>query len=67
MGTVAQFYCAGFPYLEISGSKLAWELPGAYRTLPRPSSPFEVKASTIRHSSNILLKIFYYNIFKVYI
>ncbi len=38
----------GFPHSDILGSKLAWELPGAYRTLQRPSSFFGVKASTVR-------------------
>ena len=38
----------GFPHSEILGSKLAWELAEAYRTLPRPSSSFGVKAFTIR-------------------
>jgi hypothetical protein len=30
---------AGFPHSDISGSKPVWRLPGAYRSLPRPSSP----------------------------
>ena len=38
----------GFPHSDIPGSKLAWELPEAYRTLPRPSSSFSVKAFTVR-------------------
>ena len=29
----------GFPHWEIPGSKLVWQLPEAYRSLPRPSSP----------------------------
>ena len=36
----------GFPHSEILGSKLAWQLPGAYRRLQRPSSPVVAKAST---------------------
>ena len=28
----------GFPHSEISGSKVAWDLTEAYRTLQRPSS-----------------------------
>ncbi|HBB37784.1 MAG TPA: hypothetical protein DCZ47_01320 [Candidatus Magasanikbacteria bacterium] len=28
----------GFPHSEIPGSKVAWDLPEAYRTLRRPSS-----------------------------
>ena len=38
----------GFPHSEISGSKVAYHLPEAYRRLLRPSSSFDVKASTIR-------------------
>ena len=38
----------GFPHSEISGSKLAKQLPEAYRSLPRPSSPPNAKASTER-------------------
>src|SRR6478609_11710179 len=37
---------AGFPHSDISGSKLVCQLPGAYRRLPRPSSPVIAKAST---------------------
>jgi hypothetical protein len=29
----------GLPHSDISGSKPVWRLPGAYRSLPRPSSP----------------------------
>ena len=29
----------GFPHSDISGSKLVCQLPGAFRRLPRPSSP----------------------------
>lgn len=39
---------AGFPHSEISGSKVAWDLPETYRTLQRPSSSNNVKASTVR-------------------
>ena len=39
---------AGFPHSEIYGSKVACHLPEAYRRLLRPSSSFDVKASTIR-------------------
>ena len=38
----------GFPHSEISGSKFAKQLPEAYRSLPRPSSPPNAKASTER-------------------
>jgi hypothetical protein len=37
---------AGFPHSEIHGSKLACQLPVAYRRLQRPSSPVVAKAST---------------------
>jgi len=36
----------GFPHSEISGSKLVQQLPEAYRSLPRLSSPLGAKAST---------------------
>ena len=36
---------AGFPHSEIFGSKLACQLPEAYRRLQRPSSPVVAKAS----------------------
>ena len=36
-----------FPHSDIPGLKLAWQLPGAYRSLPRPSSVFGTKTSTI--------------------
>ena len=35
-----------FTYSEIRGSKLAWQLPAAYRSLQRPSSASSAKAST---------------------
>lgn len=35
-----------FPYSEIPGSKLVYQLPGAYRRLQRPSSALGAKAST---------------------
>jgi hypothetical protein len=37
----------GFPHSEISGSKLIYQLPEAYRRLTRPSSPPTAKASTV--------------------
>ena len=37
----------GFPHSEIPGSKLIYQLPEAYRRLPRPSSPVAAKASTM--------------------
>ena len=36
----------GFPHSEIFGSKLDWQLPEAYSSLPLPSSPPDTKAST---------------------
>ena len=38
---------AAFPHSEISGSKLVCQLPGAFRRLPRLSSPLDAKTSTI--------------------
>ena len=38
----------GFPHSEIFGSKLDWQLPEAYGSLPPPSSPSDTKASTRR-------------------
>ncbi len=38
----------GLLHSDIPGSKLAWQLPEAYRSLLRPSSLFDVKASAIR-------------------
>ena len=35
-----------FPHSEIHGSKLAWQLPVAYRSQPRLSSPPGARAST---------------------
>ena len=37
----------GFPHSEIPGSELVCQLTGAYRRLPRPSSPLIAKASTM--------------------
>ena len=39
---------SGFPHSEISGYNACVRLPGAYRSLPRPSSPVSAKASTVR-------------------
>ena len=36
-----------FPNSEFSGSKLVWQLTEAYRSLPRPSSAFGTKTSTM--------------------
>jgi hypothetical protein len=38
----------GFPHSEISGSMLVRQLPEAYRSLPRLSSPLSAKASAMR-------------------
>jgi len=38
---------ARFPHSEIPGSKLVWQLPEAYRSLLRPSSPTSAKASSV--------------------
>ena len=38
---------AGFPHSDIPGSKLAYQLPEAYRRLLRPSSAPDAKASTV--------------------
>ncbi len=38
----------GFPHSDILGSTLGWQLPEAYRSLPRPSSALDAKASTMR-------------------
>ena len=44
--TVIQFCCIGFPHSDISGSKLDWQLPEAFGSLPPPSSLLDAKAST---------------------
>ena len=48
ISSVTEVYSAGLPHSEIPGSKLACQLPEAYRRLPRPSSPLLAKASTTR-------------------
>ena len=37
----------GFPHSDTPGSKLVYQLPEAFRRLPRPSSPVAAKASTM--------------------
>jgi hypothetical protein len=37
----------GFPHSDISGSMLVCQLPGAFRRLPRLSSPLDAKTSTM--------------------
>src|SRR5690349_23019116 len=46
MDSAADTLAGRFPHSEIPGSKLVCQLPGAYRRLPRPSSPVIAKAST---------------------
>jgi hypothetical protein len=38
---------ARFPDSDTSGSTLVCQLPGAFRRLPRPSSPLDAKTSTV--------------------
>jgi hypothetical protein len=45
---VIHLQCIGLSHSEISGSNACVQLPGAYRSLPRPSSSLRAKASTIR-------------------
>ena len=46
MDSVRDTLAGGFPHSEISGSMLVCQLPGAFRRLPRLSSPVVAKAST---------------------
>ena len=46
MNSGAGTLAGGFPHSDIPGSKSACRLPGAFRRLPRPSSPVIAKAST---------------------
>ena len=39
---------SGFTHSEIQGYNACVQLPLAYRSLPRPSSPLRPKASTMR-------------------
>ena len=39
---------SGYPHSDIPGSSLALQLPEAFRSLPRPSSPVGTKAFTVR-------------------
>ena len=43
----------GLPHSEIPGSLFVYQLPWAYRRLPRPSSPLDTKSSTMRPYSVI--------------
>ena len=44
----------GFPHSDIFGSKLAWQLPEAYRSLLRPSSVIYVRGILYVRLSNFL-------------
>ena len=44
---VKECYSNGFPHSDISGSTFVCQLAGAYRRLPRLSSPLDAKTSTI--------------------
>ena len=46
MDSVRDTLAGGLPHSEISGSSLVCQLPGAFRRLPRLSSPVVAKAST---------------------
>ena len=46
-GADTRLMTGGFPHSDIPGSKLACQLPEAYRRLLRPSSPPAAKASTV--------------------
>ena len=46
--TVTRLQRARLSHSEIFGFNARVQLPEAYRSLPRPSSPLRVKASTIR-------------------
>ena len=37
----------GLPHSDIHGSRLVYQLPVAFRRLPRPSSPLDAKTSTM--------------------
>ena len=52
--TISDTKSEGFPHSDTPGSKLAWQLPEAFRSLLRPSSLIRVKASTA-YVSNLLL------------
>lgn len=43
---IPKLHSGGFPHSDTSGSKLFWQLPEAFRSLTRPSSPLDAKAST---------------------
>ncbi len=45
--TIRYPQAGGFPHSDISGLTLVYQLPRAFRRLPRPSSPLTAKASTV--------------------
>src|SRR6476469_7256582 len=45
---ILQLHCRRLSHSEIFGYYACVQLPEAYRSLPRPSSPLRPKASTIR-------------------
>ena len=45
--TIRYPQAGGFPHSDISGSQFVYQLPRAFRRLPRPSSPLTAKASTV--------------------
>ena len=47
-GEVIHLQCIRLSHSEIFGYNACVQLPEAYRSLPRPSSPLRPKASTIR-------------------
>ena len=44
---ITHLQCAGLSHSEIRGCNACVQLPPAYRSLPRPSSPLRAKASTM--------------------
>ena len=48
LGGMVLLHNTGLPHSEISGLDGCLHLTGAYRSLPRPSSPLRAKAFTIR-------------------
>ena len=41
-------WTGGFPHSDIPGYSACTRLPEAYRSVPRPSSALDAKASTVR-------------------
>lgn len=57
---MAWFFHAGFPHSDISGSKLDWQLPGTFGSLPPPSSSSDAKAST-KYSFQLITYLIHWN------